>query len=82
MAATSAATAGHRLLIRPTIFNIPVTFKPLYRFIQKVEEHYIARQEKKSEIRAFLDDYLLRFFLPQVEDAAVTRFRECVNGTL
>ena len=72
----------------PSIFNIIAVFKPTYDFVARIQSTFSltpaeetgATGGSSSEMHTFLDQYLIKYFLPQLEERAAHQFFECVNA--
>ncbi|KTW31694.1 uncharacterized protein T551_00955 [Pneumocystis jirovecii RU7] len=63
-----ASFTGHRLLIKPSVFNIETLFKPTWAFFQKCKDTLFHESSLSSALTSFLNDFLLNSFLPQLKD--------------
>jgi exocyst complex component 4 len=87
---------GHRLAIRPSMFNIIRTFRSTIDFSHDVEQYFFNRYgavyrnqlffliflrvDKQSAIQNYLTELLTKTFLPQIEDIIIQKFHGFVNG--
>lgn len=91
--ATAAAQQQHhhRVLVAPDAFNVSVLFGPTLAFITRAREVMppavrgkdsiaLAGGDDDAAFGAFLDDFVLRTFLPQLEEKVATVFHQAVGG--
>lgn len=76
-----AGAGQHRLLIRPDTFHVSVLFQPTLSFLARVGEILpgdIAKSAESSS--AFLDQFVLKVYLPQLEDKVTVLFLEAASS--
>ena len=83
IAGTSGRAKGiHRLLVSPDAFNISVLFQPTLAFLERM--HSVLPEELTGEdergFDAFLDDFILHTYLPQLEDKVTVVFMSAAGG--
>lgn len=79
----SVKTKNHRLLIKPNPFNVSILFQPYLAFIESAKEvvNLSSVDEESRIIGSFMDDFIQRTYLPQLEEKVTTLFHQAVNGT-
>nr|GAT47843.1 Sec8 exocyst complex component specific domain-containing protein [Mycena chlorophos] len=70
----------HRLLISPDAFHVTVLFQPTLAFLDRVADVLPSGMESARESTAVLDDFVLRVYLPQLEDKVTSLFHHAVTG--
>jgi exocyst complex component 4 len=61
---------GHKLLIKPSVFNIALLLPPSLVFLQRLKDIVPVNSDIASAtLTSFLDDFLVTVFLPQLDDA-------------
>ncbi|KAI8818997.1 Sec8 exocyst complex component-specific domain-containing protein [Fimicolochytrium jonesii] len=75
--AANAVVTGHRLLISADPYNILVVFGPTFGFVRRMET---GLGVKFSNLRVFLEEFVLSVFLPQMENRVLRYFNTYVNG--
>ncbi|KAJ3052048.1 hypothetical protein HK097_006960 [Rhizophlyctis rosea] len=73
----STVATGHRLLVTPDANNVLVAYKPTYEFIMEVESGGVVRNDT---LRQFLDEFVLKTFLSQMQSRTMGYFQTYVNG--
>ncbi|KAJ1657971.1 exocyst subunit, partial [Dispira simplex] len=73
--ADSNSSAGHRLLVPPSIYHASVVLTPTTQFLAKVG-HVLLDPRDTQEFDEFLRHFFVRFFLPQVEAHAMQLFQQ------
>ncbi|KFY15860.1 hypothetical protein V492_01725 [Pseudogymnoascus sp. VKM F-4246] len=69
---TDGAATGHKLLIDPSVFNMGALLPPSLAFIQRLKDIVPPGPEMKTKpLTAFLDDFLVNVFLPQLDETLV-----------
>ena len=62
-------SAGHKLLIKPNVFNISLLLPPSISFLQRLRDIVPADSEIAiSTLTSFLDDFLVNIFSPQLDE--------------
>ncbi|KAG5437178.1 hypothetical protein PCANB_001155 [Pneumocystis canis] len=60
---------GHRLLVKPSVFNIETLFKPTWQFFQKCKDIFFLEPSSENlDITSFLTDFLSNSYFPQLKD--------------
>ncbi|KAK0506252.1 exocyst complex component sec8 [Armillaria luteobubalina] len=70
----------HRLLIEPDTFHVTVLFEPTLAFLARVAETLPSGTESTRDSSAVLDDFVLKVYLPQLEEKVLSLFHEAVTG--
>lgn len=70
----------HRLLIEPDTFHVTVLFEPTLAFLARVGETLPSGTESTRDSSAVLDDFVLKAYLPQLEEKVSSLFHEAVTG--
>ena len=64
-----SASASHKLLIEPSVFNISVLLPPSLIFLQRLKDTVPTDSDiAVSTLTSFLDDFLVNVFTPQLDD--------------
>lgn len=93
---TGPDASEHRLLVRPDAFHVSVLFQPTLAFLERVvaclpagvaEGMNIEKEEGQSTRGSgggsmFLDDFVVRVYLPQLEEKVSSLFHQAVGGEL
>lgn len=80
------ARGTHKSLVAPDAFNVSVLIGPTLSFLAKVKEVMPdgllrgSEEENNSGFGGFLDDFVLRTFLPQLEEKVTSVFHQAVGG--
>lgn len=72
----------HRLLIRPDAFHVSVLFQPTLSFLERMSETLPAGVENVRTSSVVLDEFVLKVYLPQLEEKVLELFHEAVSGIL
>ncbi|KDQ19891.1 hypothetical protein BOTBODRAFT_142567 [Botryobasidium botryosum FD-172 SS1] len=76
-----AAAGQHRLLIRPDAFHVGLLFQPTLSFLARVTEILPGDIAKSAETSsAFLDQFVLKVYLPQLEDKVTVLFLDAASS--
>lgn len=75
----------HKALVQADAFNVSVLFGPTLAFLERVKEimpgGLMGEEETSgSGFGGFLDEFVLRTFLPQLEEKVSTVFHQAVGG--
>ncbi|ETW86911.1 hypothetical protein HETIRDRAFT_377575 [Heterobasidion irregulare TC 32-1] len=70
----------HRLLIKPDAFHVSVLFQPTLAFLDRIAEVLPSGLESARASSAILDDFVLKVYLPQLEDKVSLLFHHAVTG--
>ncbi|KAG8745910.1 hypothetical protein FRC10_006714 [Ceratobasidium sp. 414] len=80
---TGADVSEHRLLIRPDAFHVSVLFQPTLAFLERVgaclPDGVGGEGGQKGSL--FLDDFVVKVYLPQLEEKVSSLFHQAVGGT-
>jgi exocyst complex component 4 len=76
----SGVVQRHRLLVRPDAFNVSVLFQPTLAFLSRVSEILPAGIESARSSSAVLDEFVLKVYLPQLEEKVSLLFHKAVTG--
>ena len=72
----------HRLLVHPNAFHVSVLFQPTLAFLDRIADILPSGLEAARASSAVLDEFVLRVYLPQLEDKVSTLFHQTVTSTL
>lgn len=62
-------SAGHKLLVEPSVFNISLLLPPSITFLQTLKDIVPSDSDIAiSTLTSFLDDFLVNVFNPQLEE--------------
>jgi exocyst complex component 4 len=78
-----ASAVQHRLIVPPDAFHVPVVFHPTLAFLERTME--ILPSGLAEKIRAssgFLDEFVLKIYLPLLEEKVQGLFLKAVTGEL
>jgi exocyst complex component 4 len=70
----------HRLLIRPDAFHVTVLFQPTLSFLHRVAEVLPAEIHASQTSSSVLDEFVLKVYLPQLEEKVLDIFHHAVTG--
>ncbi|KAF8640668.1 hypothetical protein AX17_000325 [Amanita inopinata Kibby_2008] len=70
----------HRLLIRPDAFHVTVLFQPTLSLLNRIADILPAGTESARASSSVLDDFVLRVYLPQLEEKVSDLFHQAVTG--
>lgn len=70
----------HRLVIRPDAFHVSVLFQPTLAWLDRVSDVLPSGVESTRESTAVLDDFVLKNYLPQLEEKVSFLFHQAVTG--
>ena len=83
---SSGLNGTHKALVPADAFNVSVLFGPTLSFLDRVKEIMPGGLVNDEETNAstsfggFLDEFVLRTFLPQLEDKVASVFHQAVGG--
>ncbi|GAA6035827.1 hypothetical protein JCM8097_005726 [Rhodosporidiobolus ruineniae] len=83
---TSGLNGTHKALVPADAFNVSVLFGPTLAFLERVKEIMPGGLIGEDETNAstgfggFLEEFVLRTFLPQLEDKVASVFHQAVGG--
>lgn len=72
----------HRLLIKPNAFHVTVLFQPTLAFLGRVANVLPDGLESARSASEVLDDFVLKVYLPQLEEKISLLFHHAVSGTI
>ncbi|KAF8167728.1 exocyst complex component sec8 [Crassisporium funariophilum] len=75
------ADQHHRLLIRPDAFHVTVLFQPTLTFLHRVSDYLPSGMDSVQTSSAVLDEFVLKVYLPQLEEKVSDLFHKAVSGT-
>ncbi|KAG1757763.1 Sec8 exocyst complex component-specific domain-containing protein [Suillus lakei] len=70
----------HRLLIKPDAFHVSVLFQPTLAFLNRVTEILPNGVESTRSASGVLDDFVLKVYLPQLEERVSELFHHAVTS--
>lgn len=70
----------HRLLIKPDAFHVSVLFQPTLTFLNRVTEILPDGMESARSASGVLDDFVLKVYLPQLEERISELFHQAVTS--
>ncbi|KAG1749817.1 Sec8 exocyst complex component-specific domain-containing protein [Suillus paluster] len=70
----------HRLLIKPDAFHVSVLFQPTLTFLNRVTEILPDGVESTRSASGLLDDFVLKVYLPQLEERISELFHQAVTS--
>ncbi|KAG2120691.1 Sec8 exocyst complex component-specific domain-containing protein [Suillus discolor] len=70
----------HRLLIKPDAFHVSVLFQPTLAFLNRVAEILPDGVESARSASGVLDDFVLKVYLPQLEERISELFHHAVTS--
>jgi exocyst complex component 4 len=73
-------TQHHRLLIKPDAFHVSVLFEPTLAFLSRISDILPSGMESARASTAILDEFVLKVYLPQLEEKVTSLFLQSVTG--
>ena len=74
-----SSSAGHKLLIEPSVFNMTLLLPPSLSFLQKLKDIVPTNSDiAMSTLTSFLDDFLINVFHPQLEETITELCTQCM----
>lgn len=74
----------HKALVRADAFNVSVLFGPTLAFLDRVKEimpgGMLGDESDSTGFSGFLDEFVVKTFLPQLEEKVSTVFHQAVGG--
>jgi exocyst complex component 4 len=70
----------HRLLVRPNAFHVSLLFQPTLAFLDRISEVLPTGIESAQSSTVILDDFVLKVYLPQLEEKVSLLFHQSVTG--
>lgn len=80
-----ASAVQHRLIVSPDAFHVPVVFHPTLVFLERTTEVFPSEIRLVDRIRAssgFLEEFVLKIYLPLLEEKVQGLFFKAVTGKL
>ena len=80
-----ASAVQHRLIVSPDAFHISIVFHPTLVFLERTTEVLPSGIGLPDRIRAasgFLDEFVLKIYLPLLEEKVQGLFHKAVTGKL
>ncbi|KAG6830294.1 hypothetical protein H0H92_001372 [Tricholoma furcatifolium] len=74
------ADQHHRLIIRPDAFHVSLLFQPTLAFLSRVSTILPFGVESERTSSAVLDEFVLKVYLPQLEEKVSELFHQAVTG--
>jgi exocyst complex component 4 len=75
------AIQHHTLLVKPDAFHVSVLFQPTLAFLQTIADVLPSGMESARTSTAVLDEFVLKIYLPQLEDKVSMLFMQAVSST-
>ncbi|OZJ02130.1 hypothetical protein BZG36_04585 [Bifiguratus adelaidae] len=86
--APAQVSSGHKLLAKPTSYNVAVLMEPTVALIRKMRETIHSNEFGPKGgtfdfpvFRQFLNDFLSNLFIPEIEDKIVQLVHQCTSDT-
>ncbi|KAI9057726.1 hypothetical protein FKP32DRAFT_1607095 [Trametes sanguinea] len=70
----------HRLLVHPNAFHVSVLFQPTLAFLDRISDIFPAGLEAARASSAVLDEFVLKVYLPQLEEKVSALFHQTVTS--
>lgn len=70
----------HRLLVHPDAFHVSVLFQPTIAFMDHIADVLPSGSESVRASSAVLDEFVLKVYLPQLEDKVSELFHQAVTS--
>lgn len=70
----------HRTLVHPDAFHVSFLFQPTLAFMDRTVEVLPFGHEASRESTNFLEEFVLKVYLPQLEDKVSLLFHQSVSG--
>ncbi|KAF5384828.1 hypothetical protein D9615_001370 [Tricholomella constricta] len=74
------ADQHHRLIIHPDAFHVSVLFQPTLTFLSRIAAVLPFGVESERTSSAVLDEFVLKVYLPQLEEKVSDLFHQSVTG--
>jgi exocyst complex component 4 len=76
-----ASAVPHQLLVTPDAFHVSVVFHPTLAFLDRAAEVLPSTtSDRVRQSSLFLDDFVLKAYLPQLEEKVAGLFLKIVNS--
>lgn len=72
----------HRALIKPDAFHVNVLFQPTLAFLERIADVLPSGGETARSANSILDEFVLKVYLPQLEDKVDSLFHQTVHGKI
>ena len=72
----------HRLLIHPDAFHSSVLFQPTLSFLDQIADLLPGGVETAKSFSGVINDFVLKVYLPQLEEKVSDLFHRAVTGDL
>ncbi|KIY45798.1 hypothetical protein FISHEDRAFT_48635 [Fistulina hepatica ATCC 64428] len=70
----------HHLLIKPDAFHVSVLFQPTLAYLERITGILPSGRESARALSSVLDDYVLKVYLPQLEEKVSSLFLQAVTS--
>ncbi|KAI0361385.1 hypothetical protein OH77DRAFT_1417634 [Trametes cingulata] len=70
----------HRLLVHPNAFHVSVLFQPTLAFLDRISDILPAGLETARASSSVLDEFVLKVYLPQLEEKVSALFHQTVTS--
>ncbi|KAH8099379.1 Sec8 exocyst complex component-specific domain-containing protein [Cristinia sonorae] len=70
----------HRTLVHPDAFHVSLLFQPTLAFLDRIVEILPFGQEASRDSTVLLEEFVLKVYLPQLEDKVSLFFHQAVSG--
>ncbi|KAI0375224.1 hypothetical protein BV20DRAFT_1009421 [Pilatotrama ljubarskyi] len=70
----------HRLLVHPNAFHVSVLFQPTLAFLDRIADTLPAGLETARASSSVLDEFVLKVYLPQLEEKVSALFHQTVTS--
>ena len=70
----------HRLLVHPDAFHVTVLFQPTLAFMERISSVLPSGHDASRQSSAVLDEFVLKVYLPQLEDKISELFHQAVTS--
>jgi len=76
-----SSTTKHRTLIPPNAFNVSTLFQPTLAFIERATSIVPPGfEEETGTFSSVLEDFVVKVFLPQLDEKVTASFQQAVSG--
>lgn len=70
----------HRVLVHPDAFHVSVLFQPTLAYLDRISEILPSGQETARAFGVIMDDFVLKVYLPQLEERVSVLFHQALNS--
>ncbi|KAH9944194.1 Sec8 exocyst complex component-specific domain-containing protein [Epithele typhae] len=70
----------HRLLVHPNAFHITILFQPTLAWLDRIADILPSGLDSARKASAVLDEFVLKVYLPQLEDKVSTIFHQTITS--